>query len=99
MNSLHHGFSKEYNGIINIDITKKFNTIYLLYSDNGVGIEEEILPKIFNPFFTTNRSQDNSGLGLNIIYNIVTGQFKGKINCSSTPYDKTTFSIEFPIEE
>lgn len=97
MNTLKHGFTKNYDGIINIDIIKKDNKINIIYSDNGRGIEEHILPKIFNPFFTTNRNTNSSGLGLNIIYNIVTGQLNGNIKCTSIPFEKTSFIIEFPL--
>ncbi|BEP28596.1 ATP-binding protein [Helicovermis profundi] len=98
INTLKHGFSNKTNGNINIKIYKENHNIIISYSDDGYGIEKKVLPKIFNPFFTTNRNTGNSGLGLNIVYNIVTGKLKGKINCTSIPNKKTTFTIEFPFE-
>ena len=65
---------------------------------NGVGIKKEDLHKIFNPFFTTNREHGGSGLGLSIIYNIVTSTLKGKIKCNSVEGEGVKFTIKIPIE-
>ncbi|MGL4369722.1 MAG: ATP-binding protein, partial [Spirochaetota bacterium] len=64
--------------------------------DNGIGISEENISKIFNPFFTTRRGSGGSGLGLNIVYNIVTQTLRGSIECGSEPGKGTTFTIIFP---
>jgi signal transduction histidine kinase len=98
MNSLVHGFEDLEQGkiIINISINKAI--LHFHYSDDGKGIQEEHLPKIFNPFFTTKRSQGRSGLGMHIVYNLVTQTLKGTIECTSTPGAGTTFLIHFPVE-
>ncbi|MCK4465722.1 MAG: HAMP domain-containing histidine kinase, partial [Bacteroidales bacterium] len=59
----------------------------------GMGIPEEILPKIFDPFFTTDQSK-GTGLGLNIVYNLVTQKLNGTIECDSESGKGTTFKIK-----
>ncbi len=92
-NSLIHGFSKEIKGIIVIDVIDKSNELEIIYTDNGCGIANENLPKIFDPFFTTNRKKGGTGLGLNIIYNIVTNRLKGSIVCESNENKGVKFTI------
>jgi signal transduction histidine kinase len=68
------------------------------YSDNGKGIPEEILPKIFEPFFTTKRGKGGSGLGLHILYNLVTQKLKGTVQCESKKGKGTKFTIRIPLK-
>ncbi len=71
----------------------------LIYQDNGRGIEKENLKKIFDPFFTTNRENGGSGLGLNIVYNIITNGLNGKIKAISQSNKGLKFIIVIPIKE
>jgi len=96
MNSLIHGFETIQNGRIWIRITQDSDTLYVIYNDNGKGIPEEHLKKLFDLFFTTRHGQGGSGLGLNIIYNLVTQKLGGKIFCESTVGEGTTFNIHIP---
>jgi signal transduction histidine kinase len=64
-------------------------------SDSGVGIPHENLNKIFDPFFTTKKTGEGTGLGLNIVYRIVT-KYEGTIEVESTEGVGTTFTIKFP---
>lgn len=57
----------------------------------------ENLSKIFDPFFTTKRGQGGSGLGLHIIYNLVTQKLGGAIRCESEVGTGTRFVIELPV--
>lgn len=98
VNSIRHGFKTRNKGNIVIDISIKDNTIDLIYKDDGVGISRENLPQIFNPFFTTNREDGGSGLGLNIVYNIITNNFKGTIECKSKINEGTVFIIKIPLD-
>lgn len=93
INSCIHGFKDESSGKIQIIIHLVEEHLSIQYSDNGVGISEQHLPKIFDPFFTTNRDNGGSGLGLNIIYNLVTNTFNGQIICQSTVSQGTDFNI------
>ena len=96
MNSLIHGFETITNGQIQIQITQDNDTLYMRYYDNGKGIPEEHLKKLFHLFFTTRHGQGGSGLGLNIIYNLVTQRLGGKIFCESAVGQGTTFNIHIP---
>jgi len=92
-NSLIHGFEKKNFGKIDIKVYKDDNNIYIIYKDNGKGIEEKTLPKIFDPFFTTNRESGGTGLGLHIIYNIVSSQLGGTIQVKSVVGNGVEFEI------
>jgi len=65
-------------------------------SDNGMGIPPELLNKIFDPFFTTKNPGEGTGLGLNIVYRIVS-KYEGKIDVESRKDIGTTFTIQFPL--
>ncbi len=65
-------------------------------ADNGHGIPEEIVSKIFDPFLTTKPMGKGTGLGLSISYQIITEQHGGKIDCYSTPGQGTEFVIQIP---
>ena len=97
INSLIHGFEQIEQGEIVIEASIKENLLVIEYRDNGKGITQEHLPKIFDPFYTTKRGQGGSGLGLNIVYSLVTQRLNGRIVCRSTPNVGTTFIIEVPL--
>jgi PAS domain S-box-containing protein len=83
MNSIIHGYEQGEKGHIVISCKAKNEVIILTYSDNGKGIPEENLKKIFDPFFTTKRGAGSTGLGLNIVFNLVDQSLKGTIRCES----------------
>lgn len=83
VNSLVHGFDLDQSGRIMIAAKRDDDTLLLTYSDSGKGIAAENLEKIFDPFFTTKRSHGGSGLGMHLIYNIVTKKYLGQIKCES----------------
>jgi len=98
LNSTIHGYPNNEAGDILINISQQDDTITLIYHDDGKGISSEDLPKIFHPFFTTNRDHGGSGLGLNIIYNIVTNRLMGTIICNSEQGGGVEFIIRFEVE-
>ena len=99
LNSITHGFKKEKKkGVIDILVKQEAKQIQIEYKDNGEGIPREILPKIFDPFFTTDQSK-GTGLGLNIVYNLVTQKLKGSIKCESKNGKGVVFRIVVPREE
>nr|WP_247879018.1 HAMP domain-containing sensor histidine kinase [Azospirillum brasilense] len=77
------------------------------FSDDGVGIAPDNLPKVFEPFFTTKRGTGGSGLGLHIVFNLVTQSLGGRISVDSpapnqsapdTPMGGgTTFLLRIPV--
>lgn len=97
MNSLTHAFDPGDEGRISIKVERKNNELLFSYSDNGKGMQQNVLAKIFDPFFTTKRGIGGTGLGLYVVYNIVTQQFNGTIKCESQLGQGTTFHIYLPI--
>ena len=97
VNTLNHAFGKEQSGEVLVDVKKVDSKVLISFKDNGKGINEDNLDKIFNPFFTTNRNFGGSGLGLNIVYNIIKTTFDGEITCKSTIGVGTQFDIELKI--
>jgi signal transduction histidine kinase len=98
INSLTHAFNKEDKGTILIKVTKTSQLI-LEYRDNGKGMLPEVKKKIFDPFFTTNRANGGTGLGMHIVYNLVTQTLGGTITCESMHNKGTTFMINLPLGE
>ena len=99
LNSLIHGFEEKPKGKIEIDITQENGALSLAYHDDGKGIPQEALPKIFEPFYTTKRGHGGSGLGLHVAYNLVTQTLGGRIRCESLPYKRTSFVLELPLSK
>ncbi|MEG4393349.1 PAS domain S-box protein [Microcoleus sp. BROC3] len=75
------------------------NTVMVEISDNGTGIPQGIVDRIFNPFFTTKAVGKGTGLGMSIAHSIVVEKHKGKIECISSIGCGTTFQIEIPIHK
>ena len=85
-------------GIISIRSFKKGETIFIQFTDNGLGIKEENLKRIFDPFFTTKQQGKGTGLGLSVCYGIIQNH-NGKIYADSIEGEKTTFTIELPVKQ
>ncbi|WP_346353070.1 ATP-binding protein [Azotosporobacter soli] len=83
MNSLLHGYEAGAAGMIQINGEQTDDHFVLSYRDDGKGMDGSVLAKIFEPFYTTNRGGGSTGLGMYVIYNIVTQLFKGSIECRS----------------
>ncbi len=97
MNSIIHGFTDISSGEISINIEEQENELNINYSDNGCGLSQENLDKIFEAFFTTKRNSGGSGLGTQIIYKLVTNDLQGNITCKSKPNEGCQFNITVPI--
>jgi PAS domain S-box-containing protein len=98
MNALMHAFTPQGGGgLISIRVELKSGMVELGFTDNGAGIPADHLPRIFDPFFTTKRGSGGSGLGLNIVYNLVTQKLHGRITCKSEVNKGTTFLMVLPI--
>ncbi len=96
LNSLTHGFEGRDAGTVTIRVRRQEDSIELECSDDGVGIPPENLNRIFDPFFTTKRGRGGSGLGLHIVYNLVTRTFGGRIRVQSVLGGGVTFTLTFP---
>ena len=72
------------------------DTVELRCGDDGVGVPFGVRGRLFEPFFTTIRGKGGSGLGLYIVYNIVTQTLDGTIDVESEAGSGTTFVLRFP---
>ncbi|MBF0108065.1 MAG: HAMP domain-containing histidine kinase [Magnetococcales bacterium] len=95
-NSLQHGFDPEAVGEIRLQVERAGDNIRMTYTDSGRGMTEEVKEHIFEPFFTTARNRGGSGLGLHIVFNLVTQTLGGSIHCESSPGKGVLFSLIFP---
>lgn len=98
INSLMHGFLEQESGKILIQVSKREGDILFRYSDNGCGMVEGDRLRLFEPFFTTARNRGGSGLGMHIVFNLVTQTLKGTIHCISAPEQGTTYDISIPTD-
>ena len=97
MNSLNHAYQPGEKGELLFKISQQQNQVLIEYRDDGCGIPSENLTKIFEPFFTTARNQGGTGLGLHIVYNLVTQKLQGKIDVTSEVNLGTIFIIALPL--
>lgn len=97
INSLIHAFAPGDTGQLKIAGHQAGEQVVLEYSDNGRGIASEHLGRIFDPFFTTRRGQGGTGLGLNIVHNLVVKKLAGRIVVDSLPGQGVRFTLTFPI--
>ncbi|HEY0892156.1 MAG TPA: HAMP domain-containing sensor histidine kinase, partial [Cellvibrio sp.] len=95
-NSIHHAFHHTADKQIRIELNQTPEQITIQYRDNGCGIADDIRPKIFEPFFTTARRTGGSGLGLSIVYNLVTQKLGGDIVIDDYQSQGAGFSIGIP---
>jgi two-component system NtrC family sensor kinase len=96
LNCVEHAFGADQEGRIEISARQAGETVEIALADNGKGIAPDVLDRIFDPFFTTRRGQGGTGLGLNIVYNLVAKQFGGTITVRSTLGLGTEFILRIP---
>ena len=96
-NTLSHAFEHGKGGTITVAAEAVDEaTVELTFSDDGVGMSEDVQRRVFDPFFTTKMGQGGTGLGMNIVYNIVTGVLGGRISIESAPGAGTTVRMLLP---
>ncbi|MGB3300108.1 MAG: response regulator [Phormidesmis sp.] len=100
INSLNHAYPANFSGqkvgSLHLSFHQHLDHIIMQYSDDGCGIPLAHQKQIFEPFFTTARELGGSGLGLHLVYNLVTQKLKGTIQVASTPNKGTTFILTLP---
>lgn len=84
-------------GMLEVTTQAGDGRVVLAVQDNGVGMSEEVLKKIFVPFFTTKDVNEGTGLGLPVVHGIVTSH-GGRIRVQSTPGQGARFEIELPLD-
>ncbi|MCK5096507.1 MAG: response regulator [Desulfobacteraceae bacterium] len=97
LNTLFHGFKNMDKGKIDMIFNLKNDCLNFLYKDNGVGMPHDQCMKIFDPFFTTMRGQGGTGLGMSIVFNLITQTLKGSIECESSENNGIRFKIQIPV--
>jgi ligand-binding sensor domain-containing protein/signal transduction histidine kinase len=95
-NAMLHAFDGP-GGTMTIGAAPHDGRVTITFRDDGRGIEAAHLGRIFDPFFTTRMGQGGTGLGLNIVYNIVTSLLGGTIRVESTPGAGTLFVLDLPL--
>ncbi|WP_274364577.1 sensor histidine kinase [Paenibacillus thermotolerans] len=97
MNSLIHAYSSDDEGTISIHIREDGRQAVITYADDGKGMPEDVVKRIFEPFFTTNRGKGGTGLGMHIVYNLVTQSLGGTVKVDSALGKGTRFTILIPM--
>ncbi|HEY0132890.1 MAG TPA: HAMP domain-containing sensor histidine kinase, partial [Nannocystis sp.] len=98
-NALMHAFPDGNAGTITLEVDRHGEGGALLVcADDGVGMAPQVLRRIYEPFFTTQRGRGGSGLGMHIVHNLVTELLGGAIEIASTPGQGTRVSIRLPAD-
>lgn len=95
-NSLLHAFDLVVDPIIGIECKEDKRNLTIKYWDNGKGIKEDDLNKIYEPFYTTALGAGGTGLGMNIVFNLVTGSLGGSITYNEDEDLGVVFNIVIP---
>ena len=98
INSILHAFDGIEDKLITINVMNLSDQLSISYSDNGNGVDPSIKNKIFDPFITTKRGSGGSGLGLHLVYNLVTQALGGHIHLESDNEQGVLFEINFPVK-
>lgn len=97
-NALIHAFEGLASGAIEICATRLDGAwVEIDFSDNGIGMSDHVLRHVFDPFFTTKMGKGGSGLGMNIVYNIVLGVLGGRIDIQTAMGKGTSVKILLPL--
>ena len=97
LNAANHAFADGRSGVITISAKPRGNDdVEIIFADNGAGMTPDVQRQAFDPFFTTRRDEGGTGLGLHIVYNLVTQQLGGRMMLDSRPGQGTTFRIIIP---
>jgi signal transduction histidine kinase len=96
LNSVIHAFPDGRAGSVIVEARQVRDDVDIFVSDDGVGMSEEIQRRALDPFFTTRRNEGGTGLGLHIIFNLVTQQLGGRLTFESRLGWGTRFRISIP---
>lgn len=98
INSVVHGFKDiDSGGLVEITVSREEDFLIVDYMDNGCGLSEEQIEKIFDPFYTTARERGGTGLGMHIVYNIVTLRMGGDLRTNRIKTPGASFTIRIPF--
>lgn len=98
-NSVLHGFEGRDEGIITIDATLDATKLVLVYSDDGLGMDEATKANLYEAFFTTKRARGGTGLGMHIVQALVSDKLHGEIDLTSELGIGTTYTLTVPLSD
>lgn len=98
MNSVIHGFENMSSGTITIKVTCDEQKVHIQYTDNGKGLEQVSLQRIFDKYYTTKRGKGGSGLGMAIVKELIHNPMGGEIQVVSSPGNGVRFDIHLPMK-
>ncbi|WP_375780996.1 ATP-binding protein [Bradyrhizobium sp. ma5] len=97
LNAVNHAFANGRSGNITISARGRgADDVEIIFADDGAGMTPDVQRQAFDPFFTTRRNEGGTGLGLHIVYNLVTQQLGGRMMLESRVGQGTTFRIIMP---
>jgi PAS domain S-box-containing protein len=97
LNSVAHAFPNGRSGTVDIKVRESGkDNVEILFADDGIGMSLDVRRRAFDPFFTTRRDQGGTGLGLHIVYSIVTNRLGGRLDLDSQPGGGTQIQIILP---
>jgi len=97
LNAVNHAFADGSSGTISVSARPRgHDDVEIIFADDGAGMTPEVQRQAFDPFFTTRRNEGGTGLGLHIVYNLVTQQLGGRMMLESRLGQGTTFRIIMP---
>ncbi|WP_223974991.1 HAMP domain-containing sensor histidine kinase [Bradyrhizobium sp. RD5-C2] len=97
LNAVNHAFANGRSGNIAISARGRgADDVEIIFADDGAGMTPDVQRQAFDPFFTTRRNEGGTGLGLHIVYNLVTQQLGGRMMLESRVGQGTTFRIIMP---
>ena len=96
LNTVTHAYPDGRAGTLSVGARAVGGDVEITVADDGIGMAEDVRMRAFDPFFTTRRGHGGTGLGLHIIFNIVTQSLNGRLTMDSAPGRGTTFHITIP---
>jgi signal transduction histidine kinase len=97
LNALIHAFPERRAGSMYLSAKRVSpESVELHFADDGIGMSDDVQRRAFEPFFTTRRSRGGTGLGLHIVYNLVTHRLGGRLRLESAVGRGTSFRIRLP---
>jgi PAS domain S-box-containing protein len=97
LNAVAHAFPDGKPGVVDIQVRASGrDNVEVIFSDNGCGMSLDVRRRAFDPFFTTRRDQGGTGLGLHIVYSIVTTRLGGRLDLDSEPGGGTRIQMILP---
>jgi signal transduction histidine kinase len=83
--------------VVSVSTGKEGNAVVIVVEDNGTGMPQKVVEKIFQPFFTTKPTGEGTGLGLSLSYDIITKGHGGELRVESREGEGSEFIVQLPV--